>query len=90
MDLFTHLITYCNTMSFAFRDLSFKDVFVLENDIDNTMDVYEILDDKTIAVTSFYGDEELSSIKYDNILNFKTKNIHIYPECWDSVLTASK
>jgi len=88
MDLFQHLTNYCNTMFFTFKDLSFKDVFIIENDIDKTMDVYEILNDGVISVTSFYGDEELSSIKYDNILDFKTNNIHIYPECWDSVLTA--
>ena len=52
MDLFTHLTNYCNKMAFTFKDLSFKDVFIIDNDIENTIDVYEILNDGVISVTS--------------------------------------
>ena len=106
MNLFTHLTDYCNQMQLNFKDKSFKDVFILENNINNTVDVYELLDNKEIAVTTFNGrlntygmarckpgelvyvcNESISTIKYDNILDFKSKNIHIYPECWDIILT---
>lgn len=89
MDLFTHLTNYCNKMSFTFNYLKDVNIFVINNDIDNCHEVYKLLPDSKITVTT---DDCINapfvSERYENILDFKTRNIHIYPECWDSVLTS--
>ena len=79
--LFTYLTRYCETMYFTFNHLKDVNIFVINDDIQNCHDIYKLLPNgKIIVTTDDCVNKPFISETYDNILDFKTRNLAI---SWD-------